>query len=243
MNAAQRMAVDGEPNEAPLDGRREAKLGYLAETDLFRGMSPRQLEQLERSAAMTTCRRGTVFYRPGETGEVLFILKRGRVHLYQMTAEGRKLVTASVGPGTVFGEMLLIGQRLFASFAEAADDCTLCVMSRTDVEQLLREHPSVSAHLLELLARRLGEAESLLAEVAYKSTPARIATVLLRLSGDDGHAVRLTHQDIADMVGTYRETATRVLNELRVEGVISLDRMLIEVRNRARLEELTAEGS
>ena len=86
------------------------KVVYLSETDLFQDMDARDLEQLERGTAMTTCQRGTVFYTPGETGEVLFILKQGRVNLYRMTAEGKKLVTATVEPGTVFGEMSMIGQ-------------------------------------------------------------------------------------------------------------------------------------
>ena len=219
----------------------QAKVAYLSETDLFRDMTERDIEQLERSTAMTTCQRGAVFYTPGETGEVLFILKRGRVNLYRMTSEGKRLVTATIEPGTVFGEMSLIGQGMVDSFAEASEDCTLCVMSRSDIERLLREHPSVSIRLLELLARRLDDAEQRLADVAYKSVPARIATTLLRLSGDDAAPVRLSHQDIADMVGTYRETATRVLNEMRAEGLIELKRMLIEIVDGERLSRLAEE--
>ena len=213
---------DGGPSD-------RSKVAYLSETDLFRDMSARDLEQLERSTAMTTCARGTVFYTPAETGEVLFILKQGRVNLYRMTAEGKKLVTATIEPGTVFGEMSLIGQGMLDTFAEATADCTLCVMSRTDIERLLREHPSVSIRLLELLARRLEEAEQRLADVTYKSVPARIAATLLRLSGDELAPVQLSHQDIADMVGTYRETATRILNEMRSDGLIELKRMQIAI--------------
>jgi CRP-like cAMP-binding protein len=223
--------------------RRLAKVAYLAETDLFRGMNNLELKQIERSTAMTTCTRGTVFYTPGETGEALFILKQGRVNLYRTTPDGRKLVTSTVERGTVFGEMSVIGQGMQESFAEAAEDCTLCVMSRTDVERLLRERPETALHLIEILTRRLTEAEAWLAEVAYKSVPSRIATTLLRLSGEERQPVRLSHQDIADIVGTYRETATRILNELRAEGAIALERMHIEIRDRERLEELADEGA
>ena len=227
----------------PSDSGKRTKVAYLSETDLFQDMDARDLEQLERGTAMTTCQRGTVFYTPGETGEVLFILKKGRVNLYRMTAEGKKLVTATVEPGTVFGEMSMIGQGMVDSFAEAAADCTLCVMSRTDVERLIREQPSVSLRLLQLLATRLDAAEERLADVAYKSVPARIATTLLRLSGDAGNAVKLSHQDIADMVGTYRETATRILNELRAEGLIELKRMHIDILDAGRLEDVATDAS
>ena len=227
--------------EGSRDAFRDTKVAYLSETDLFQDLQARDLDEIERSTAMSSCSRGRVFFTPGETGEVLFILKAGRVNLYRMTSEGKKLVIATIAPGTVFGEMSLIGQGMFDSFAEAADDCTLCVMSRVDVERLLREHPTVSVRLLELLARRLQETQELLADVAYKSVPARIAATLLRLSGDDGEPVRLSHQDIAEMVGTYRETATRILNELRADGLIELKRMRILVRDRARLDAVAQE--
>ncbi len=223
------------------DSFHDAKVAYLSETDLFQDLQARDLDEIERSTAMSSCTRGRVFFTPGETGEVLFILKSGRVNLYRMTPEGKKLVIATIEPGTVFGEMSLIGQGMSDSFAEAADDCTLCVMSRVDVERLLREHPAVSVRLLELLARRLQETQELLADVAYKSVPARIAATLLRLSGEDGEAVRLSHQDIAEMVGTYRETATRILNELRASELIELKRMRILVRDRQGLDAVAQE--
>ena len=220
---------------------REAKVHFLSETDLFRDLNQPQLEELERSTTMSSCKRGRVFYTPGETGEVLFILKRGRVNVYRMTAEGKRLITATLEAGSIFGEMSLIGQGMFDSYAEAADDCMLCVMSRVDVERLLRQNPSVSVRLLELMARRLNDAEDRLADVAYKSVPARIATALLRLSGEGSQPVRLSQQDIADMVGTYRETATRILNEMRGDGLVELKRMQIEIRNRDGLEGLAGE--
>lgn len=228
------------PQTSP-DSYRDLKIAYLSETDLFQDLKQRDLDEIERNTAMSTCQRGRVFFSPDETGEVLFILKSGRVNLYRMTPEGKKLVTATVESGTVFGEMSLIGQGMFDSFAEAAEDCTLCVMSRSDVERLLREQPQVSVRLLELLAKRLHDTEERLADVAYKSVPARIATTLLRLSGDAGSSVRLSHQDIAEMVGTYRETATRILNEMRTDGLIDLSRMHIEVIDRDRLDAMAEE--
>ncbi len=223
------------------DRFRDAKVAYLSETDLFQDLAQRDLDDIERTTAMSTCTRGRVFFTPGESGEVLFILKSGRVNLYRMTPEGKKLVIATIEPGTVFGEMSLIGQGMLDSFGEAAEDCTLCVMSRTDVERLLREHPQVSVRLLELLARRLQETQERLADVAYKSVPARIAVTLLRLSGDEGRPVRLSHQDIAEMVGTYRETATRILNELRTDDLIDLKRMQIVVLDRDGLDAVAQE--
>ena len=218
------------------------KVAYLGEAELFRGLNDEDMAEIERSTSMTTTPRGTVFFSPDETTEVLFIVKKGRVNLYRVTEEGKKLVTATIEPGSVFGEMSLIGQGMHGTFAEAADECTLCVMSRTDVERLIRDHPEVSLTLLELMARRLTDAEDRLADVAYKSVPARIATTLLRLAGEANEPVRLSHQDIADMVGTYRETTTRILNELRTAGLIDLKRMQISIVDVEGVREIANEA-
>lgn len=216
------------------------KLALLSETDIFRDLAPRDMAEIERMTAMTTCRRGKVFYTPGETGEVLFVLKRGRVNLFRINPDGKKLVLASVAPGTVFGEMSLVGQGMHDTFAEAAEECTLCVMSRSDVEHLLITKPQVALRLLELLANRLSEVETRLETVAFKSVPARLATEILRLAKGtpNGRVEGVSHQDLADAVGSYRETVTRILNEFRRDGLIELDRLSIAVKDAESLKAL-----
>ena len=192
--------------------------------------------------AMSTCRKGKVFYTPGETGEVLFILKRGRVNLYRINADGKKLVTASVEAGTVFGEMTLVGQGMHDTFAEAAEECTLCVMSRSDVEHLLLSKPRVALRFMELMAGRLREMETRMETVAFKSVPTRIATFLLQLADKESQQIAgVSHQDLADMVGTYRETATRILNEFRAEGYIKLGRLNITILKPESLRDIAGE--
>ena len=206
------------------------KAKYLSSTDIFRDLNAREMEEIDRMTAMSTCRRGRVFYTPGETGEVLFILKRGRVNLYRINADGKKLITGTIGAGTVFGEMSLVCQGMHDTFAEAAEDCTLCVMSRTDVEHLLLSKPRVALRFMELIANRLREVEARMETVAFKSVPARLASSLLQLAEENNaQIVGVSHQDLADMVGTYRETVTRILNEFRTEGYINLNRLRITI--------------
>ncbi len=218
-----------------------AKLALLSETGIFRDLGPRDMAEIERMTAMTTCKRGRVFYTPGETGEALFVLKRGRVNLYRITPDGKKLIVAAIGPGTVFGEMSLVGQGMHDTFAEAADECTLCVMSRSDLEHLLTSKPQVALRFLELLANRLSDVEARLETVAFKGVPARLAAELLRHAGAGDRVDGVSHQDLADAVGAYRETVTRVLNDFRRDGLIELDRLAIYIRNGERLKALASE--
>jgi CRP/FNR family cyclic AMP-dependent transcriptional regulator len=209
---------------------RTVKLAYLSATDVFRDLSPREIDEIDRMTAMSTCRRGKVFYTPGETGEVLFILKRGKVNLYRINPDGKKLITATIEAGTVFGEMSIIAQGMHDTFAEAAEECTLCVMSRSDIEHLILTKPQVGLRFMELMAGRLRGMEARMENVAFKSVPARLAGSLLELAeGTELRVTGVSHQDLAEIVGTYRETVTRVLNEFRAKGYIDLGRMNVVV--------------
>ena len=230
------------PTTVPAQPQLTGKAAFLSDTDIFRDLSSQELEELDRMTAMSTCRRGKVFYTPGETGEVLFILKRGRVNLYRINSDGKKLVTSTIGAGTVFGEISLVAQGMHDTFAEAAEDCTLCVMSRSDVEHLLLSKPRVALRFMEMIAARLKDVETRMETVAFKSVPTRIATFLLQLAGEEtGKIEGVSHQDLADMVGTYRETVTRILNEFRGEGYIELGRLNVAILDRDALQAIAEE--
>ena len=89
--------------------------------EIFQDLSPKEMEELDRLITLSAVKKGKVFYRPEETGEVLFIVKEGRVQLYRISPEGKKLVIATLGAGTLFGEMPLLGQQLHNTFAEASE--------------------------------------------------------------------------------------------------------------------------
>jgi CRP-like cAMP-binding protein len=134
--------------------------------------------------------------------------------------------------------MALIGQGMHNSFAEAIEECVLCVMSRDDVENLLITKPRVALRIFEALGRRLREAEARLEEIAFKGIPARLASLLLQLADEQGReAVEgLTHQDLGEQIGTYRETTTQTLNAFKAEGLIEIGRKRITILDREGLE-------
>lgn len=216
----------------------EQKIGYLKTIDVFQDLSKEEMLKMEKSVTMSTCKAGKVFFRPEDTAQVLFILKKGRVQFYKISPEGKKLIVSTIGPETVFGEMSILGQELYNTFAEAVDNCVLCVMSHYDVERLILHNPQVGLRLMQLLSGRLKESETRLEELAFKSITGRLAALLLRLQTEQGDAIKgYTHQDLADMIGTYRETATQTLNEFKTAGLIEIGRKRIDVLDGAGLEE------
>jgi CRP-like cAMP-binding protein len=219
----------------------DIKIRGLSEIEIFQDLTTQEMVEMDRTTTMSTCEPGRVFYAPDETGEVLFLLKKGRVQLYRLSPEGKKLVVSVLEPGAIFGELSLIGQGMHNTFAEALDDCTLCVMSRMDVEQLLVNKPQVGLRIMEVLARRLQDAETKLEDMAFKSIPARLASLLIKLSDaplSHGSVDGYTHQDLAEMIGTYRETTTQTLNDFKNQGWITIERKKIEILNHEALENL-----
>ncbi len=229
------------------------KQGYLKEVDIFQDLSPEEIDTLGKRTPMQTVEAGTIFYSPEERSEVLFILKAGRVRLYRLSREGKALTTTIVESGTIFGEMAILGQGMHDSYAEALTPCVLCLMSRHDVKHLLLSDPRIALRVRETMGRRLLEAERRLSDFAFKSLPERIATVLATLAEREPSGfsawprrwtrseVRFTHEQLAEMVGTHRETATKVLNDWRAQGLIELKRGKVVLLDLEALRLLSAD--
>lgn len=226
---------------APVFTPHQLKLEYLSMVELFQDLAPEEIQRLEHVTGLVEYRRGHVVYSPDDPAERLFILKRGEVEVSRMTPDGKKLVLARLGPGAVFGEMTVLGQRLHRSFAEAVSDCLVCVMSRSDVERLLLGDPRIARRLVQMLGTRLAQIENQLEEFAFKSLSARLAGLLLRLATDTDWRGRrvlngLTHQQLAELLGTYRETVTATLNQFRDQGLVEIGRRRIVLLDPAALE-------
>jgi CRP/FNR family transcriptional regulator, cyclic AMP receptor protein len=226
-----------------ISSERSNKLAYLSMVEIFQDLSKQEIEYIDQMTAMIPTPKGRVFYNPAKSSEVLFILKKGEVSIYRINPEGKKLVTAQLSSGSIFGEMSVLGQRMQETYAEATSDCLICVMSRADVEQLLLKNPRIAMRLAQSLGNRLAEAEARLEDMAFKSVPGRLAGLLLRLAHDTDWRGRkvvsgLTHQQLAELVGSYRETVTLTLNEFRAEGYVDIGRRKVIILNETELSRI-----
>ena len=202
--------------------------------DLFRDFTPEEMQEVARVTATRAFAKGRVLYTPGETGEALFLLREGAVQIYRMSAEGRKLVIAHLLPFSFFGEMSCIGQGMYDTYAEVTEDSLILTMNCADLERMLFSKPQVARRILEAFGRRVLEAERQLEDIAFKGMAARVAALLLREAEGD-EVVGLSHQDLAERLGVYRETATNALNELKSAAIIRIGRKRISIIDRERL--------
>ncbi len=217
----------------------------LAESELFRDLSGEEMASIAARAGMQAVDAGTVVWSPAAPQPVLFIVKAGRVSLYRLAAGGRRLTLAILGPGGVFGQMPLVGQRMGQGYAETLEPSVLCLMSEQDVREMLLTDSRIAGRITEGLGRRLAEVEQRLADTVLKSAPQRVAAVLLRLSSAPAAPgllrarpaeVRLTHEQLAELVGTTRETTSKVLGDLKDAGAVRLRRGGVVVLDRDRLQ-------
>jgi CRP/FNR family cyclic AMP-dependent transcriptional regulator len=208
------------------------KTWCLTEVDIFADLSPTEMEAIAAAAPMKTYAPGEMLFSPHNPVETLFILKRGRVRIFRVSSDGRALTTAIMTPGTIFGEMVLLGQRMYDSYAEALDEAVVCVMGRHDVQRFLLSDARIAARITAILGERLVELERRLSDTVFKSVPQRIATTLAMLAGQERRygvgtratVVALTHEQVAALVGTSRETATKILDDFADRGLIRLGR-------------------
>lgn len=232
--------------------RRDAQTaGYaiytVADDNIFRDLPSAQRAQIERQISYTDYPAGHIFYVPEDSGDRLYLLRRGRVRLYKLSPEGRALTLLILEPESVFGEMAMVDQWLHDSFAEAMSECSIGTIGREDLRQILSTSPTVALRFMTIMSQRLRALESKLTDIAFKSVPQRLATVLLNLADiqsgrQDSTAppavVRYTHQQLAEMIGSYRETVTKAIGEFREAGLIRVEEEAIYLTDMAQLQDL-----
>lgn len=225
------------------------KTWCLAEVDIFCDLSPAEMDAIAAAAPMKTYPAGALLYSPHNPTETLFILKRGRVRIFRVSGDGRALTTAIITPGTIFGEMVLLGQSMHDNYAEALDEAVVCVMSRAGVQKHLLSDTRIAARITEILGQRLREMERRLSDTVFKTVPQRIAGTLTALAGQQRRyglpsrapIVALTHEQIAALVGTSRETTTKVLGDFAELGLIQLGRGRITLLNAEAIRDQAGE--
>lgn len=229
------------------DQRRETPLPVFTvrDGDLFADLDAATRATFDAQVRAATYAVGHTFFAPEDQGDRIFLLRSGRVRLYRLSPEGRALTVAVLEPQAVFGEMALTEGWHHDSFAEAMTDVQVGVVRRDILRALLDRHPAVALRVMAVMSSRIRAVERKLADIAFKSVAQRLATVLLSL-GDprdsvpaaDRRVVRYTHQQLAEMIGSYRETVTKVLGEFREAGLIRVEDDAIQLSDVARLHAL-----
>jgi CRP/FNR family transcriptional regulator, cyclic AMP receptor protein len=226
------------------------KVGLLRELDLFRGLADEDIEAIGHATTMTFCAPGQMLLSPDDPPERIHIVKKGRVRVYRMTPDGKQLTLDIYDRGTILGDMRMLGQdRLPEAYAESVDDGIVCTLAPDELRSLIERYPAIGVNIISHLAARLQEAERELEAMAYQRVGQRLARKLIDLGQRFGVKTvrgtlieaRLTQQELADMVGTTRETLAHTLGDFRRSGLLTTDHHRVVIHNAERLLEV-AEG-
>jgi len=229
-------------NEVPINGATSASSKPSLATsavDLFEGLSETCLREIQEHSKLQDFRRGHVFFRPGQRGEVLFLLERGEVQTFRMSG-AKKLIIAEVKAPAVFGEMACVGQGVYYCCAQATEPSRIRIIPRSHLDALLEKYPTITRRLLDLVSRRFVRILMDLDATSSRNLIPRLASFLLERA--DGDLVRdTTHKELAHHLHVYRESATAALGQLKQAGIIEIKRKQIRILHRLRLERAARE--
>ena len=222
-------------------------LSVVTETDLFRGIAQADLERVAHLFSERKYRKGATIFERGDAGDSLYIVKEGLVKLASHSGRGTETILHLLPPGAIFGEILLSEERrAFTALAET--DAQVAVLSKQSLVQLLLTIPAFSLNFIRLLSQRLAKVEREYAGFGHTWSYHRLAKLLLKLGAEHGVttpkgivlSLRLTHEELANLIGTTRETVSTQMSRFRRMGLIRREGKAF-LLNVSRLEKLTRE--
>ena len=203
---------------------------FLRQVTLFDCLGDPEIEALAALTFSRTFDKGQLIILAEETGDTLFIIRGGQVKVSLIHEDGKEFILSLLGQGEVFGELSLLDDRPRSANVTAMVETELLMLRRSDFLDLVRRVPQIAVSLLEELASRLRRTDDQVEGLALLDVHHRVAKTLLRMAEDGGHTSpegilvrrRPTHQQLANMSGTTRETVTRALKQLQDEGYIRI---------------------
>jgi CRP/FNR family cyclic AMP-dependent transcriptional regulator len=211
----------------------------LQRVPLFAHLSEEEVGAIAEVTREKLYPRGSVIVFEDDPGDAMYVVATGQVKVVLTGDDGREVILSVLGEGDFFGEMALIDDLPRSAHVIAMEDSRLIVLYRDDFHRCLERAPRVALGLLRALSRRLRTADYKIGGLVLLDVPGRIARLLIELADQgDGSTISrsITHNTIAQMVGSSRETVSRTIRDLADRGFIVVTRKTIEIRDRAGLE-------
>jgi len=224
----------------------KSKLWYLKQVKLFSDLSDVEMDEMNKMTRMEAFKKKQPIYLPGDPGDYVYLLKSGRVKISKIGDDGKELTLAVLEPGEIFGEVEVLEETTRDSVAEVIDDADICLIKREDFERFLKSQPQCSFKLTKLIGFRLKQIENRIEDIVFRDAPARLAHLLINLSDSFGKDVpegralktKVTHQELANLIGTTRETVSLTLGQFRQTGLIAMEKRQIIILDQKGLTEL-----
>lgn len=217
---------------------------YLAGTPIFSGLSEAELDELAPLVFVRRLPGDTVIFHENDPAAAFYMVKSGKVKIYKLSREGREQVLAILGEGQILGDVPAFDGGPYPATAATMEESELLLVRSGDFQDLLKQHPDMAVKIIKVLGQRLRQAMELVRDLSFKQVPHRLAGMLLKLARENGREtgegieldLGMSRQEIADVVGTSRETVTRELKKMEKAGLLRIDRRRVLVFDEDRLE-------
>ena len=204
---------------------RKLPSGYVS---LFAGLVDRHLENIWKLSVEQNFKKNEMILFEDEPDAKLFIIIKGIVKLTRISEDGREFIFSFLGEGEFFGELSLLDDEIRSTNAVAVKDTTIVSFQRSDYVRIFRQFPQITLNLLREMTQRLRERDRMIKSMSLQNATGKVACTILRFADDVGdinmgqvEIPRLPpHRDIANMVGTSRETISRAINLLTEQGYL-----------------------
>ena len=221
-----------------------AALWYFESVNLYNTLCPHKVKAMAGKHTFLNYKKDQFIYFPDDTATHIYMIVSGRVRMGHYLDEGKEIITAILSTGEIFGELALAGEEKRRDFAQAMEECIICPLSLDEMKALMYENRELSFKMLKFVGLRLMKLERKLELLVFKDARTRIVEFIKDAAAWKGKKVgfetliqtKLTHQDIASLTGTSRQTVTTILNELKEKNLINFDRKRILVRDLDQLK-------
>ena len=217
---------------------------YLKQVPLFAGLADEDIRGLMALAKRRTFRSGEVIFHREDPGQVLYVIKEGKVKISLISPDGQEISLVVFGKGECFGEFAILDGLPRSADVVALEKVECYTLQRSDFHNAIMKNPKIAIQIIEVLTRRLRSTDQMVEDLIFLDVYGRVAKKLLELADthgtkvDDGTRidVRLTQQEIASMVGASRESVNKVMGYFTDKNFISTDKYKITLHRISDLE-------
>ena len=222
---------------------RENEASYLKQVHIFNSLSEEEIHTLAAVVRKRTFRQGEVIFHRDDPGQVLYVIKEGKVKISLISPDGQEISLVVFGKSECFGELALLDGRPRSADAIALQRVECLSLQRSDFHNAIMKYPQIAIRVMEVLCERLRRTDQQVEDLIFLDVYGRVAKKLLELADSHGvklpHGIqidmRLTQQELASMVGASRESINKVLGYFTDKGYIAIDKHRITIH---RMEEL-----
>lgn len=218
----------------------------LSQTPLFNGLSPENLEKLNRIIVDKLHKKGSVIFNEGDAADGFYVVAEGKVKIYKLSLDGKEHILHIYGPGNPFGEVPMFSGMRFPANAQALVKSRVLYFPRPAFVQLISENPSLSLNMLAVLSRRLREFTVQIENLSLKEVPGRLASYLIYLGREQGNPEQVTLNvskgQLASLLGTIPETLSRIFARMSAQDIIDVKGSEIKILNSEGLADLAEYG-